>query len=137
MPEDSNLVERYPSLGFQIRCDARAPTDTFVQSDDARIFLFKAPHRFRKCVTQAFDDLKHREVRRCKPRPDHKSGLVAFKHGLEIIEELRSTVLQEIPSAPFSLAGLFLVVEAGPDRVMGVVDLNQEVCNREFELMCP
>ena len=62
---------------------------------------------------------------------------VRRQHALEIAEELRQAIGDKIGGTALRLAPLVLVIETRRDRMMGVVHLDDEIGEREFELVRP
>ena len=114
MPKDPLLVEWEPPLRGEIGRDERTLGDAVVHGDDSREFLFQALHRHWECVAKAFDDLEQRQVGIAEP-----------------------AAVVEIRGASLRFLALVFVVEPGRDRVVGVMDLDHEIADRELELMQP
>src|SRR5260370_30006941 len=53
------------------------------------------------------------------------------------MQVLRRPVLQKIGGAPLCFAALVLIIESACDRVVGIMDLDHEVGDRELQLVCP
>src|SRR5207248_128724 len=64
-------------------------------------------------------------------------GSVALKHLLEVAEELRHAIAPKVPGAALRRRNLLLEVEPARHRMMGVVDLDNQVRNGELQLMRP
>ncbi len=95
--------------------------------------------RLRERVIEPGDHLRHRQVRVRQLRSDEPaaSAGVALEHRLEVTEKFRQPVVEEVPRAALRRLFLLLVVQAAADRVMRVVNLVDEVGDRQLELMRP
>ncbi len=88
-------------------------------------------------VAKAFDDLKKRQVHIGELAAKQMPAAAVRQHPLEVVEELRHSILQEIGCAPLRFTALVLVVKPGRDRVVGIVNLDQQVGDRKLQLMRP
>src|SRR4029077_14267389 len=119
--------------------NTRAREDLVVQRAQARAGSQRLAAGQGKRVTQPGDDLGHRQIDVADPCPDHVAvaGRIASENLLEIPEKLRQTVLPERGRASLRFGLLLLVVKATSHRVMGVMDLDDEVFDRQLQLMRP
>jgi hypothetical protein len=70
MPEDALLIESDTSRRLQVGRYARPGSDAVMQCGDSRKAGFQSPHRPRKGITQAGDELKQRQVAIADAAPD-------------------------------------------------------------------
>ena len=99
----------------------------------------RARHRVRERVAQAGDDLERGQIDVGAVRADQPlaaARAVAGQDLLEPAEVLRQALLDEVARPSLRRgAALVLVVEPARDRVVRVVDLADEVRERELDLM--
>src|SRR6202040_1055411 len=108
-----------------------------MQPDEPGNLSFEAFHAFGESVAQAFDDLKQRQIDITEAAADDDSAAILFQHALEIAEIFRYSVAPEILGSPPRGRALLLEIEPARDRMMGIVDLIDEVGNCELQLMRP
>jgi hypothetical protein len=106
-------------------------------SAKSRNFLLEALHPLRKSVAQALDDLKEREIDISQPAPDQILAAILLQHALEITQEFRHAIAPEVVGAPLRRRLLLLIIEPARDRMVGVVNLDDEIGDGELELMRP
>ena len=90
-------------------------------------------HCLREGVAQPGNELKQRQVTITDAAPDEI--MIALRIPLctrSLAKVLRYTISNEIGGAPLSFGTLFLVIEAGRDRVVGVVRLVNDIGNRQL-----
>ena len=80
---------------------------------------------------------KDREIDVSQPAPDQILAAILLQHALEIAEEFRHAIAPEILGAPLRRRLLLLVIEPARDRMVRVVDLDDEIGDGELELMRP
>ncbi len=109
------------------------------QFDQRRMLLCDACERFGKRVAQPLDQLEHRQIDIAQMRADHVAVLVRIvrEHPAEIAEELGQPMLDEILRPHRGLGFLIFVIQAARDRVMRIVNLDDEVGHRQLQLMRP
>src|SRR6202050_302456 len=134
---DAPLAERNAPLRCQIGFDARPLGDPIAQRDQPRHFLLEALHALGKGIAHALDDLAHRQIDVARATADHMGAAVVVQHALEIAQEFRHPVAPEILRAPPRCRALLLEIEPARHRMMGVVDIHDEVGNGELQLMRP
>ena len=89
----------------------------------------------REGVSHAGPDLEQRQVDGGEIGPDgvRRSGRIVGEHALEIAEIFRDAVLKEGGGARLGLLSLVLEIEVGRDRMMRVVNLGDEIRDRELQ----
>src|SRR5271165_320468 len=127
--EYPRLVEGNASLRRQVGGHVRARRDGRRERGQRGIALVGAGHRAREGVSQARPDLEQREVDRREDVADgvRRPGGIVVEHALEVAEVLRQPMAQKRGGARLRLISLFLVVERARDRMMGVVNLIDEI----------
>src|SRR5688572_9062104 len=99
--------------------------------------------RLRRCfgkrVTNTSDDLCERQVRIGDSATDEPraGSSIARQHFLEIVEELRNTMVAEIFRTALRGCFLILVIETGRDRMVHVVRFDEQICDGQLQLMYP
>ena len=93
----------------------------------------------RKRVAEPSDDLEERKVAVGQRRSDEIliSLRVPFEHVLEIGQKSRRSRFQELAGPPTGFPALILVVKAGRNWVVSVVDFLNQICKGQLELVCP
>lgn len=139
MPKDALLVERQAALRGKVCSNPRTVRHARVQRNYVAMPCPEPRHRVRKSVVQPGDELEQRQVGVGKPTADQVGGpaRVAREHPLEVTQEFRQPIRDEVGGAPFRFATLVFVVQARRDRMMGVVRFDDEVRKCELELMRP
>src|ERR1700757_685755 len=66
-----------------------------------------------------------------------RTGLIAFQHSLEIAEVFWRPRFYEIGGAGAGFFALVLVIEPACNRMVGIVDLVDEIGDRQLQLMGP
>ncbi len=105
--------------------------------DDSREFLFQALHRLWECVAKALDDLEQRQVGIAEPAAEEIGAPAARDTSSKYPRNFGKRNLRKSAARRFASLALVLVVEPGRDRVVGVVDLDDEVGDRELQLVRP
>ncbi len=110
-----------------------------MQGHQARDLGLDALHGPREGVPQALDHLEQRQVDIAERAADQVLGAlrIAGQHPLEIAEVLGRAGLEEAGGPALRLGLLVFVIEAGGDRVVGVVDLGDQVGHRQLQLVRP
>src|SRR6202040_2941689 len=108
-----------------------------MQPDEPGNLSFEAFHAFGEGVAQAFDDLKQRQIDIAEAAADDDFAAILFQHALEKAEIFRYAVAPEILGSPPRGRALLLEIQPARDRMMGIVDLINEVGNGELQLMRP
>ena len=88
---------------------------------------------------QSGNDLEQRQVRVGEPAADQVVGPagITSEHTLEVVQEFRQSIRDEVSGTLLRLTPLVFVIQARRDRMMGVVRFNDEVGERELELVRP
>src|SRR5690348_453324 len=108
-----------------------------MQRDEPGNLSLEALHALGEGVAQALDDLEQRKINVSKPASDDESTAIVFQHALEIAEIFRHAVTPEILGSPPRRRPLLLKIKPARDRMVGIVNFNDEVGNRQLQLMRP
>src|SRR6476619_2376781 len=96
-----------------------------------RHLLLEPLHVLGEGVAQALDDLEQREVDVAQPAADKVLAAVLLQHALEVVEEFRHPIAPEILAAPPRRRALLLEIEPAGDRMVSVVNLDDEIGDGE------
>src|SRR5690348_7377679 len=94
-------------------------------------------HQLGKGISESVDRLEQRQIGVAEFRSGKAAARVFRKQALEIAEIFRQAARTEIRRTTTRFRLLVVVVKAGRDRMMRVVDLDQEVEQRQLTLMDP
>src|SRR5215831_10859226 len=111
--------------------------DPVVQRDQTGNFPFEAFHVLGKRVAQACDNLKQRQVDIAQAAADQESAAIVFQHTLEIAEEFWHAVAPKVLAAPARGRPLLLKIKPTRDRMVGIVNFDNEIGNRQLQLVGP
>src|SRR5712691_2880259 len=131
------LAESDASLGGEIGGDAGTGGDAVAQRDDARNSPFESLHAVGEGVAQALHDLEQGEVDVAEPAAEELGPAALADHALEIAQEFRHAIAPEVRGAALRGRALLFVIEPARDRMMGVVDVGDEIGDGELQLMRP
>ena len=137
MPEDAVPVEWNTPRGRQVRGKARARRYPVVHRDDTCMAPLEPAEGDRKRVAQSRNHLKKGQICVAARLAEQISAARAPQYPIEIVEIFRQAKREEIGRPALRLRPLFLVVEAGSDRVVRIVHLDQPVGDGELELVHP
>src|SRR5690606_22863889 len=93
--------------------------------------------RLRERVAEPGDDLKERQVGIGQSAAGQVRTAARVQHAIEVAEKLRRAAFPEILCAPVRLRLLVFVIVIRSDRMVRVVDLDEESRERELNLMRP
>src|SRR6516165_323419 len=108
-----------------------------MQIDEPWYFALERLHAFGESVAQAVHDLEQRKIDIGQPAARSPGAAACVEQPLEIAEKFRQAFLPEFSCALVRLAPLVLIIERGPERMMGVVNFEHEIGNRQLQLMHP
>ena len=96
-------------------------------------------HAARERIVQPRQDLKQREIRIGKSRPQQVAMVLGIvrKDSLEIAEELGDAVLEKIRGPAARLFLLILIIKRYAHRMMRVVSLSDKIRHRQLQFMRP
>src|SRR5258705_3873617 len=137
--EDAVLIERDAPFRREVSRDVRTRGNAVVQSDQPRIVRLQPFHGFRKCIAQAGNQLKYRQIGIGQRIARHVTPALAGtgQYLLEITKKFRHALGPENFRTPARLGFLLMVVERTADRMMRVVNLRYKIGNRELQLVDP
>src|SRR5699024_9313040 len=126
--KDTRLIKRQPPRRLQISLNARPDGNHVVQLYQLGGIRPRRCHRVREGMAQPGDELEKRKLYVSR-RTIHEEAALGrrFKNTVEVAEKLRQPLLQKVVRAPPCLLFLLFVTEPRSDRMMGVVDLLEEV----------
>jgi hypothetical protein len=106
-------------------------------SSTSREFALERLHAFRKGIAQSLDDLEQRQVDIGQAAAGDVSPAIGRQQVLEIAEIFRHAFLPEFIGAFLRRRLLILVVQRGAERMMGVVNFQNQIRYRELQLVHP
>src|SRR5678816_1635683 len=133
MAKNAFLAERNPAGGCEIRGYARTGQHAVVDFDQPRMLRLEAGHRAWKGVTQTGDHLENGKVDIRQPAADHVAAAarIACEYSLEVVEEFRQAVADEVRRAPFRFPLLVAVIEIARYGMMRVMNFANEIGDRK------
>src|SRR5258706_2997023 len=139
MPKNVVVVERDTTLGRYIALQARPGKDLVVQRAQARAAGELRTTWRRKGITQPGNDLRQRQIGVGQPWAHHPGAAagIAVQDALEVVEELRQTMRPKFLGAAMRGSALLFVVKGPSKGVMGIVNLDDEIRERQLQLMGP
>ena len=111
--------------------------DAVVQIDQAGYLALERLHAFREGVAQPRHDLEQREIDIADAAAGDPGAAAALQQPLEIAKIFRHALLPEFIGALFGRPALVLVIQRRPERMMGVMDFDDKIRDRQLQLMQP
>src|SRR5262245_28968994 len=135
--EDALLVEWNAPFRGEIGCNAWTLGHALRERDQSGDLPLEPFHAIGERVAQACDHLEQGEVDIAQASAEHIVAGASLQHPLEIAEIFLRPPLPEFRRIAVRFLALVFVVERRPDRVVGVVNLLDEVRDGELQLMGP